>query len=293
MLPGLVMLPAKTVRSSRSNCNYQMNQKYPNITQCFGLFGLAIGCQVISGVVTSGLPAGWLLFCSQLISNLLILAIALNFRYKTVDFRYLLAGHRKINLLVLPAVIFFTIGYILFMDPIVSLIPMPESIQQLFKASIHKDVTTYLGLAIIAPLGEEFLFRRLMLPGLVRNYGMQKGIIWSAFFFSLFHLNPWQGISAFFIGVFLAWIYLKTSNIWVPIVVHWFNNSASFAFFYYMDDPFAATPNFLGAYQWLILMVISAVCMYLCLRILQRQFIPMEPCNEDQEETGPPRPSEA
>ena len=269
-----------------------MNKNYPSIKASFGLFGLSIGCQVIAGLDTMGLDTGMLLFTSQLISNLLILAIALNFRYHRVDFRLFFQDSGSFNLLIIPVLMIFNVAYILFMDPITTLIPMPDFIKEIFEDAIGKDLLSYLGIAIIAPIGEELLFRRLMLPGLVRNYGERKGIIWSAFFFALFHLNPWQGISAFFIGIFLAWLYLRTRNIWVPIFLHFFNNSLSFAVFYFTDDAFAEPPNYLGEYQWLILMVISGGLMYLCIRILQRLFIPLEPCIEDLEEIEHQEPSE-
>lgn len=264
-----------------------MNSHYPSIKQGFGLFGLGIVCHIIAGIAALGLSSDWQLFAVQLVANLLVLVIALHLKWGQVDFLHFFHDNRKFNPGILVVLIVFNVAYVYFMDPIIELIPMPDWIEEMFAEMMIKNLGTFLAMAILAPIGEELLFRRTFLPGLVRNYGETKGILWSAFFFSVFHLNPWQGINAFILGVFLAWIYLRTRNIWVPIFLHFFNNSMSFAVFYFTDDPFAESPNFLGEYQWLILMVISGVVIYLCIRILQRLFIPIDPCKEDQEETEP------
>lgn len=250
-----------------------MKENYPNIKQCFGLFGLSILCQLGAGFATFGLSNGPMLFASQLISNLLILSIALNFKYEQVDFRALFQDRSKFKPVIIPILILFNIAFVTVIDPIIALIPIPDSIKEIFVKMLSKDIWAYLGIAVVAPIGEELLFRRLMLPGLVKNYGVRNGILWSAFFFALFHLNPWQGISAFLIGIFLAWLYLKSNNIWLCIFLHFFNNSMSFAFFYFSDDPFMTLEDMIGFnYQLFGIIGISLVCMYFCFRLLQQQF---------------------
>ena len=264
-----------------------MNSHYPTIKQGFGLFGLGIGCHLIAGLASYGISNDWQLFAGQLVANLLVLAVALRLKWGEVDFAFYFSKDKKFSLWVLPVLMVFNIAYIYFMDPILELMPMPEWVEEMFAEMMNKSLGTFLAMAILAPVGEELLFRKTFLPGLVKNYGETTGILWSAFFFAVFHLNPWQGLTAFCIGIFLAWIYLRTQNIWVPIFLHFFNNSLAFAFYYFSEDPYEETPDYLGEYQWLILMVISGVVMYLCVRILQRLFIPLEPCKEDQEETEP------
>ncbi|MDR0760559.1 MAG: CPBP family intramembrane metalloprotease [Treponema sp.] len=39
------------------------------------------------------------------------------------------------------------------------------------------------------------------------------------------HLNPWQFLSGFIIGLFSAWVCINTNSIWLSIYIHLFNNA--------------------------------------------------------------------
>ena len=41
------------------------------------------------------------------------------------------------------------------------------------------------------------------------------------------HLNPWQSIPAFLIGLFLGWVYWRSHCLWATIFLHFLNNSIS------------------------------------------------------------------
>ena len=50
------------------------------------------------------------------------------------------------------------------------------------------------------------------------------GIIIGALFFGIIHLNPWQFLSAFIIGLFAAWVSVNSNSILLCIYIHLFNN---------------------------------------------------------------------
>ncbi len=76
----------------------------------------------------------------------------------------------------------------------------------------------------VAPaLFEELLFRGVILSGL-RNFGQKIAIIISALIFMLMHGSPDQTIHQFIIGLVTGYIFYKTSNLWIGIIVHFFNN---------------------------------------------------------------------
>ena len=248
-----------------------MNTHYPNLKQSWGLFGLGIATQVIAALVISGLPGSLGILVGQLVSNILIIAIALKFKNASID--HLFSARRSVSPLLFPILIVFNLAFLCVNDPIVELIPMPDFVAEMFEQMFEKDIYTFLAVAMVAPIGEELLFRRIMLPGLVQNYGERNGILWSAFFFAVFHLNPWQGIGAFFIGLFLAWLFLRTRNIWLCIFLHFFNNALSFLAFIYFDDAMMSITDFTGyGYQLAIVVLLSLICMYFCIRMLQRHF---------------------
>ena len=72
---------------------------------------------------------------------------------------------------------------------------------------------------IIGPIVEELIFRKLLMDKL-GMYGDRIGIIVSASAFALFHGNLYQLFYAFLLGIVLAYVYSKTSNILYPIILH-------------------------------------------------------------------------
>lgn len=270
-----------------------MNISYPNLKQSWGLFGLSIVTQIIAGLTITQMPGSVGILLGQILSSVLIIAMAL--RFKNASAGYLFREKKQVSFLVFPILIVFNLAFLCVNDPIVELIPMPEIFVEMFEQMFEKDIYTFITVALIAPVGEELLFRRIMLPGLVANYGERKGILWSAFFFAIFHLNPWQGIGAFFIGIFLAWIFLRTRNIWVCIFLHFFNNALSYLGFLYFDDAMMSITDLTGyGYELGILVALSLICMYFCIRFLRHLFTNQENTtwSEDPDETEHPKPSE-
>lgn len=74
----------------------------------------------------------------------------------------------------------------------------------------------------VAPVVEEILFRGMIFPLLSRYWGVTAGLIGSSLIFGFFHLNV-LGAAAFAVasGIF----YVRTSSLWIPIALHFINNS--------------------------------------------------------------------
>jgi hypothetical protein len=83
--------------------------------------------------------------------------------------------------------------------------------------------------AIAAPLLEEILFRGIILHGLLKNYKAGISIAFSSLLFALIHGNVAQGLGAFLMGLFMGWLYWKTRSLYLPILLHFVNNSISCA----------------------------------------------------------------
>ncbi|MCF0226812.1 MAG: CPBP family intramembrane metalloprotease [Methanobrevibacter sp.] len=78
-------------------------------------------------------------------------------------------------------------------------------------------------ISIIAPIFEEFFFRKLLIDRTIQ-YGAKISIFISAFMFGLFHGNLNQFFYAFLLGGFFAIVYIKTGNIIYPIILHIITN---------------------------------------------------------------------
>ncbi len=89
-------------------------------------------------------------------------------------------------------------------------------------SSIH-PLVTFIIVAICAPIMEELLFRKFLVDRSVK-YGEGVAIVFSGLVFGLFHGNLSQFSYAVGLGMFFAFIYIKTKNIVYPIILHMLQN---------------------------------------------------------------------
>ena len=73
-------------------------------------------------------------------------------------------------------------------------------------------------LVLVAPLTEELLFRGIILRGFLSRYSVMTAVSVSALLFALFHLNPWQFVGAFALGLVFGWWYVETGSL-VPCLI--------------------------------------------------------------------------
>lgn len=72
---------------------------------------------------------------------------------------------------------------------------------------------------IIAPIGEEFVFRKLIIDR-TRKYGAFISIFLSALIFALMHGNFFQFFYAFLLGLVLGYMYYSTGRLFPTIAIH-------------------------------------------------------------------------
>ena len=72
---------------------------------------------------------------------------------------------------------------------------------------------------VIAPIGEELLFRKLIIDRTMK-YGSVVSILLSAFLFGLMHGNFSQFFYAFALGIVLGYVYFNTGKIYLTIALH-------------------------------------------------------------------------
>ena len=80
--------------------------------------------------------------------------------------------------------------------------------------------------AFIGPVFEEIVFRKLIIDR-TRRYGELTAITYSALAFGLFHCNIYQFFYAFALGLIFGYVYVRTGNILMTIVMHMIVNSSS------------------------------------------------------------------
>jgi len=86
---------------------------------------------------------------------------------------------------------------------------------------------------ILGPVMEEFVFRGIVLGGLLKSYSNTTAILVSAFLFGIIHFNLAQFMLAFPLGLLIGYLYIKTHSIYLCMLMHGLYNTFSFAFALY------------------------------------------------------------
>jgi len=125
-----------------------------------------------------------------------------------------------IKLAPLALLLIFSISYIV--GQIMTLLPGYKAMLEMYKAMFAgvNPIGLFIGAALIGPICEEIIFRGVILEGLAKKYSPTKAIVFGALIFGIIHLQPLQVINAFFLGLALGWIYLRTQSLWVCIIAH-------------------------------------------------------------------------
>ena len=101
------------------------------------------------------------------------------------------------------------------------LLPVPSELVESFYETVFSDpVGAIFAVIIIASLGEEMLFRGLILRGFLNRYTLGKSVFASALLFGAVHQNLWQLPSAVILGSLLAWWFAKTRSLWPCVFGH-------------------------------------------------------------------------
>ena len=99
----------------------------------------------------------------------------------------------------------------------------------------HRFLIALIVVAVLPSVIEELLFRGLILHSLL-PFGRWTAIILSSAMFSLFHLSPAQTVYQFIFGVVLALVYLRTRNMFVPMLLHFVNNATIITILFFGGD---------------------------------------------------------
>ena len=86
-----------------------------------------------------------------------------------------------------------------------------------------KILMTFISIAVVPAVCEEFLYRGCILSNLL-PYGKTTAIIASAVLFSMMHCNVAQFFYTFVAGLVLGAVYVETGSIWPCTFIHLFNN---------------------------------------------------------------------
>ncbi|WP_458329782.1 CPBP family intramembrane glutamic endopeptidase [Peijinzhouia sedimentorum] len=211
---------------------------YPNLNQSFGIVGiiilLMVGLSPIAFMENIiGKDAANFLYYVAIMGLSFWIIHKKRFNKIGVSKFQFAKFSPKVLILLIVAVIALQVGV---SSPIINLIPMPDFAKEMFRElSGQKGIFPFLMIVIAAPVLEELIFRGIILDGLLKRYSLFISILASSLLFGIVHLNPWQFVSAMVIGFLAGWVYYKTKNLALPMLIHFANNGFAFGSMFFLD----------------------------------------------------------
>jgi len=100
-----------------------------------------------------------------------------------------------------------------------SWVPIPEAYSKVFHEALAGNrVSELLLVILVGPVFEELFFRGWVLRSFLCRYSVRTSVLMSALLFAAGHVDPWYAMIVFPLGIFFAWLVLKTGSL-VPSVV--------------------------------------------------------------------------
>ena len=253
---------------------------YPNIAQSWGIMGVAIVSMLVFTPLQIALINVLGKELSLLVYYLVSMGAALSFAHfirkkETSNNQYDISfSTPKIIILVSFGALGLQLGIL---SPITSLIPMPDLFKQIFlEIGEMNGFFAFLMIVVAAPIFEEFIFRGVMLDGLLKKYSPAKSIFISSLLFGIVHLNPWQFITAMGIGAFIGWVYYKTHKLSLCIIIHFANNLFAFLSMQSVILEEEIEKSFVeshGGYTNAVMVIIAGIVVFsTCIKLLYQEF---------------------
>ncbi|MDR2575900.1 MAG: CPBP family intramembrane metalloprotease [Treponema sp.] len=217
------------------------NKPYPSIKNAIFLCLLLLGFQLVVGIIpwittyifeidTESLLYEIVKIFISLLPSGLVIYIGYKKSHKRFD-EIFVFNDVSSNLWIATTV--FMCGFVILSSELSNILnyflPLPRYLQEVFDTMLDNKyiIISVVSVGIIPAFIEEMLFRGVILNGFKENYSHKKAIIVSSLLFGIVHLNPWQFVTAFIMGMVSAWVCLKLKSLTLSIYMHMFNNTAA------------------------------------------------------------------
>lgn len=245
--------------------------KQPLWIDMFAILGVFLASIVVGGLVafiiqkTANADMGFALFTGYLINFLIPISFSVWFlkkkgRRERRSRNFFRVSMKKVN----PTLILW--GFVLVLissvviEPVLSLLP-DSNLGQLQKI-VDMGGWAMMMTVVAAPVLEEVFFRGIIQEELTSEYGGVKGVLLAAAFFGLAHIQvPQQALNAFFIGIILGYIYVKTKSLVPVILIHAMNNAIAYILMLLFRDRIVMMKDVIGnrTVYWAVYLLCVAV----------------------------------
>lgn len=186
------------------------------------------------------------------------------------DCRSLLS--QRIPLNIYPLLVLMTICIMLTEEPVLRYVTVPNWNKAVFTAMAANKWLFFTTTVILAPVLEEFVFRGMILGGMLKKYTPWQAVLFSTLLFSLIHMNPAQSIGTLFFGLVAGWSYVKFKNLLAPITIHATNNCI--AWYMMTDTSMKDTNSFYDLFhsrtEYIIVTIVAVVSLIIFMVVFSR-----------------------
>jgi len=204
-----------------------------SIISAFTVGGLIMGISASSPEQTDKLY----IYISFFLGQGIILAPPIY--YLTIKQRPILESLRikMVSLDTIQYSLIFSIGVLIIIDTIDriihQIIPTPDYIIDLSGImqpdSLLGYVFLFLAVVIVAPIGEEVVFRGFLQKFLEEHWkDITRAVLVTSLFFAMIHFNPFWTIQIYILGVLLGFLSWKTKSVIPSIMLHSINNGSAY-----------------------------------------------------------------
>lgn len=136
-------------------------------------------------------------------------------------------GRSGLSMALIVSVMAISAAFVI--EPVSMLLPEMSEARKIAMEQMLKGPVwiVLISVSVFAPFFEEWLCRGIILRGLLKKMKPGWAIVISALIFGLIHMNLWQAIPAFIIGVILGYVYYKTGSLKLTMLMHCVNNTLS------------------------------------------------------------------
>jgi len=92
-------------------------------------------------------------------------------------------------------------------------------------------------IGLIPALGEELIFRGVIQKLLIKAFrNIHLGVFVTAFLFGAFHFQFLSFLPRFILGIILGYLFVWSGSLWMPILMHFINNSLAVVYYHFYFD---------------------------------------------------------
>ncbi|UCB51616.1 MAG: CPBP family intramembrane metalloprotease [Candidatus Zixiibacteriota bacterium] len=213
------------------------------VVQAVGIFALLLVAMLVVGGISSAVFG---LHVALLSTEVVILLVPISFlSIGGYSFRRIVFYPKRLGLsfwiLVVAASVFLFVVISDITGYVNQLVPRPrwqqEALLELLVAKTWPEyVFRVFAGALLVGFCEEFAFRGFLQRVFSERLGGIKGFSLAAFLFALMHLDPWNFVGVFLLGLFLGYLVYLTGNLWTAVFVHFLSNGIAFSVGFFSPD---------------------------------------------------------